>query len=65
MSRTILETGIHKVANVLDALPASVQKTAKRMLHEIRDAEDRDHAVEAARRFDAELRPPLARRPTR
>jgi putative transposase len=46
---------VHKVANVLDALPASVQPTAKRMLHEIRDAEDRDHAVEAAGRFEAEF----------
>src|SRR5215213_5512541 len=27
------------------------------MLAEIRDAEDRDHAVEAAKRFDAEFRP--------
>ena len=48
---------VHKVANVLDALPASAQASAKRMLHEIRDAEDREHAVEAARRFDAEFRP--------
>jgi putative transposase len=48
---------VHKVANVLDALPASVQPTAKKMLHEIREAEDREHAVEAARRFDAEFRP--------
>jgi transposase-like protein len=48
---------VHKVANVLDALPASVQPTAKKMLHEIRDAEDREHALEAAGRFDAEFRP--------
>ena len=48
---------VHKVANVLDALPKSVQPTAKKMLVEIRDAEDRDHAVEAAKRFDAEYRP--------
>jgi putative transposase len=48
---------VHKVVNVLDALPTSAQPTAKKMLHEIRDAEDRDHAVEAARRFDAEFRP--------
>jgi putative transposase len=47
---------VHKVANVLDALPKSAQPTAKKMLAEIRDAEDRDHAVEAARRFDAEFR---------
>jgi transposase-like protein len=47
---------VHKVANVLDALPKSVQPTAKKMLAEIRDAEDRDHAAEAAKRFDAEFR---------
>jgi transposase-like protein len=47
---------VHKVANTLDALPKSVQSTAKKMLAEIRDAEDRHHAVEAARRFDAEFR---------
>lgn len=32
---------VHKVANVLDALPKSVQPTAKKMLDEIRNAEDR------------------------
>ena len=48
---------VHKVANTLDALPKSVQPTAKKMLAEIRDAEDRDHAVTAAKRFDAEFRP--------
>jgi transposase-like protein len=47
---------VHKIANVLDALPKSVQPTAKKMLVEIRDAEDRDHALEAAKRFDAEFR---------
>jgi putative transposase len=47
---------VHKIANTLDALPTSVQSTAKKMLAEIRDAEDRDHAVEAAKRFDAEFR---------
>lgn len=47
---------VHKVANVLDALPKSIQPTAKKMLAEIRDAEDRDHAVAAAKRFDAEFR---------
>jgi putative transposase len=41
----------HKAANVLDALPRSAQPTAKRMLAEIRDAEDRDHAVVAAKAF--------------
>jgi putative transposase len=48
---------VHKVANVLDALPKSVQPTAKKMLDEIRNAEDRDHAAAAAKRFDAEFRP--------
>ena len=33
---------VHKVANVLSALPQSAQPTARRMLSEIRDAEDRD-----------------------
>ena len=51
---------VHKVANVLDALPKSVQPTAKKMLAEIRDAEDRDHAVAAAKRFDAEFRRQVA-----
>jgi transposase-like protein len=47
---------VHKVANTLDALPKSVQPTAKKMLVEIRDAEDRDHAAAAAKRFDDEFR---------
>jgi putative transposase len=42
---------VHKIANTLDALPKSVQPTAKKMLAEIRDAQDRDHAVDAAKRF--------------
>jgi transposase-like protein len=48
---------VHKAANVLDALPKSIQPVAKKMLVEIRDAEDRDHAREAAKCFDAEFRP--------
>jgi transposase-like protein len=48
---------VHKVANVLDALPKSIQPVAKKILAEIRDAEDRDHALAAAKRFDAEFRP--------
>jgi putative transposase len=47
---------LHKMANVLDALPKSIQPLAKRMLIEIRDAEDRDHARAAAKAFDAEFR---------
>jgi transposase-like protein len=39
---------VHKVANVLSALPKSAQPTARRILAEIRDAEDREHAVAAA-----------------
>jgi transposase-like protein len=38
---------VHKAANVLDALPASVQAQAKRALREIWDAEDRSHAERA------------------
>jgi transposase-like protein len=45
---------VHKQANVLNALPKSAQPTAKRMLAEIRDAEDRDHAVAAADAFARE-----------
>jgi putative transposase len=42
---------VHKVANVLSALPQSAQPTARRMLSEIRDAEDRGHAVVAIKAF--------------
>jgi transposase-like protein len=47
---------VHKSANVLDALPKSIQPLAKKMLGEIRDAEDRDHARNAAKAFDNEFR---------
>ncbi len=46
---------VHKVANVLNALPKSAQPTARRMLAEIRDAEDRAHAVRAADAFAHEF----------
>ena len=46
---------VHKVANVLNALPKSVQPTARRMLAEIRDAEDREHALTAIDAFAAEF----------
>jgi putative transposase len=46
---------VHKVANVLNALPKSAQPTAKRMLAEIRDAEDREHAVRAVDAFAQEF----------
>jgi transposase-like protein len=45
----------HKTANVLDALPKSAQPTAKKMLTEIRDAQDRDHALAAAKSFADEF----------
>jgi transposase-like protein len=46
---------VHKVANVINALPTSVQPTARRMLAEIRDAEDRAHAVTAINAFATEF----------
>jgi len=46
---------VHKVANVLNALPKSAQPTAGRMLAEIRDSEDRDHAVRAVDAFAHEF----------
>lgn len=45
---------MHKVANVLSALQKSAQPTARRMLTEIRDAEDSEHAVRAADAFARE-----------
>jgi transposase-like protein len=42
---------VHKLANVLSALPKSAQPGARRALAEIRDAEDREHAVAAADAF--------------
>jgi transposase-like protein len=46
---------VHKVANCLNALPKSVQATARKLLAEIRDAEDRQHAVTAIDAFAAEF----------
>ena len=46
---------VHKVANVLNALPTSAQPTARRMLAEIRDAEDRAHAATAVNEFASEF----------
>lgn len=46
---------VHKVANVLAALPKSAHPTARRMLSEIRDAEDRDHALVAVHAFTHEF----------
>jgi putative transposase len=42
---------VHRVANVLAALPKSVHAGARRALAEIRDAEDRDHALAAIEVF--------------
>ncbi len=42
---------VHKVANVLSALPKSVHPSARRALAEIRDAEDRAHAKTAIEAF--------------
>jgi hypothetical protein len=36
---------VHKVANLLNALPKSAQPAARKALAEIRDAEDKDHAT--------------------
>jgi len=46
---------VHKVANCLNALPKSVQPAARRMLTEIRDAEDREHALRAIDAFAGEF----------
>lgn len=46
---------VHKAANVLNALPKSAQPTAKKMLAEIRDAQDREHAVVAVDAFAREF----------
>lgn len=42
---------VHKMANILSALPASAQAGARRALAEVRDAEDRTHAEAAAHAF--------------
>src|SRR5260370_627085 len=43
----------HKTANILAALPKSAHPGAKKALAEIWNAEDKDHAVAAAKAFDA------------
>jgi putative transposase len=45
---------VHKVANVLNALPKSAQPAARAALAEIRDAEDREHAEKAIDQFKAD-----------
>jgi len=42
---------VHKIANVLDALPSSIQPKAKAALHEIMNAEHREAADVAMDRF--------------
>jgi transposase-like protein len=44
----------HKIVNVLNALPKSAQSGAKAALAEIWNAEDREHAENAARAFVAD-----------
>ena len=48
---------VHKKKNILDALPKSAQPTADKMLVEVRDAEDVNHARAAAAKFDQMYRP--------
>ena len=43
----------HKIANILGALPKSAHPGAKKALAEIWNAEDRRHALDAARAFEA------------
>jgi transposase-like protein len=45
---------VHKAANVLNALPKSAQPAARKALAEIRDAEDRAHALAAIRAFESD-----------
>jgi transposase-like protein len=42
---------VHKMANVMNALPKSAQPAARAALCEVRDAEDREHAEKAIARF--------------
>lgn len=42
---------VHKAANVLNGLPKSAQPAARKAIAEIRDAEDRDHALAAIKAF--------------
>jgi putative transposase len=42
---------VHKMANVMNALPKSAQPAARAALKEVRDAQDRQHAEEALERF--------------
>jgi transposase-like protein len=42
---------VHKMANVMNALPKSAQPAARAALKEVRDAEDRQHAEQALDQF--------------
>jgi transposase-like protein len=42
---------VHKMANVMNALPKSAQPAARAALAEVRDAEDKEHATKALERF--------------
>jgi putative transposase len=42
---------VHKTANVLDSLPKSAQPAAKKALQDTYNAEDREHAEQAAKAF--------------
>ena len=46
----------HKIANVLAALPKSAHPGAKKALAEIWNAEDKRHALDAVKKFEADLR---------
>jgi putative transposase len=46
---------VHKIANVLDALPKRLQPTAKKLLHEIMEAPSRGDARQALERFRLEF----------
>jgi hypothetical protein len=51
----------HKVVNVLDCLPRSAQGAARKVLAQIRDAEDREHAEKAIKDFAAATAPSTPR----
>jgi len=46
---------VHRLANVLDKLPKRLQAKAKRMLHEIMNAESKKSAKKELKRFDEEF----------
>jgi putative transposase len=46
---------VHKTSNVLDALPKSVHKRAKKAIHEITEAENKTEAARAIEAFAGEF----------